>query len=206
MHVSLFFKFYFSWRILPVIKVKTLHKRVMSHGLLQILKQIQLTYLFCVVCEEWAGSWTNSNQIGGRQSEMKPESVSPIKNCIPSASGHRARSALHSAWPRIVRAQKLCIELNLKKMRNLSKTPAKTKRWWMPQQPRWHWTRQSGVICWQQLNSHRHLLGSQKDSTIWAVHLAVVPMHPSVKVHAPFRSSHNELTNLCIYDSMSVRG
>lgn len=47
--------------------------------------------------------------------------------------------------------------------------------------------------------------GSSEKLTIRAVHLAMVPKHPSVKVHAPFRSSHNVLTNLCIYVRLSVR-
>ena len=47
--------------------------------------------------------------------------------------------------------------------------------------------------------------GSSEKLTIQAVHLAMVPKHPSVKVHAPFRSSHNALTNLCIYIRLSVR-
>ena len=112
---------------------------------------------------------------------------------------------LCSAWPRVVDAQWLCIEQNWRNMGNLSQILAKTWRWRMSQQPKWRCTRRCGVTCWQQLPLPQHLLGPQKSSAIRDVHLAMVPKHPSVKVHAPFRSSHNVLTNLCIYVRLSVR-
>ena len=50
-----------------------------------------------------------------------------------------------------------------------------------------------------------NLWGSQRDSAIRAVHLAMVLIHPSMKAQAPLKSSHNELTNLRIYGRQSVR-
>lgn len=134
-----------------------------------------------------------------------PEWAFPFISIFPSASGHRELGAWYRVCLRVVGAQWLSTELNGREMRNLGQTSAKTKRWWKAQQRWGRQTWQSGVIFWQRPCCHRDLLGSQKDSAIRAVLLALVLMHPSMKVRAPFRSSHNEFTSVRIYGRLSVR-